>query len=230
MNPMKWIALPVLFCCASVAAAQPANGWPSPLPITVGQAAQPPVADGVPVRVVEYVEAPMPGGQEHWLALNFTLGQPSTGRVGIKVLDRENNSLWLEAYGGSALYDAMYGFGARIQHTAWSFGHGDSFFISPGLGVHILPDWYASQNVLHYNRRRGYWATSSSNYSTLYFLAGDVDFSWLHDFSPRFGFELGLKLGLAGRLGGRVGDDYPESAMWGKNLYPIVAFYSGLRF
>lgn len=188
--------------------------------------------DGVPVRVIDVFDAnmPPPGGQQHWLSVNFALGQPSIGRVGVKVLSRENNSLWLEAYGGSALYDGMYGFGARLQHTAWTLGNGDSFFISPGLGVHILPDWYAGHETLHYNRRWGYWTTGYSQYSPLYFLAGDVDFSWLHDFSPRFGFELGMKLGLAGRLAGDVGDCYPSGVMWGKNLYPIVAFYSGFRF
>ncbi|HEY3789890.1 MAG TPA: hypothetical protein VGL71_13610, partial [Urbifossiella sp.] len=61
-------------------------------------------------------------------------------------------------------------------------------------------------------------------------VAADVDFSWLHDFSPHFGFELGLKLGIATRVSGTVGDDYPSGLMWGKTVSPLVALYSGFRF
>ena len=239
---MRWIVFLLVLFCAPADAAETA-GWPSPLPvttasappsalpITAGQPPVPPVADGVPVRVVGVMDAPESrGGQQHWLALNLALGQPSVGRVAVKVFDRENNSLWLEAYGGSALFDGMYGFGARLQHTAWSLGNGDNFFISPGLGVHILPDWYSTNETLHFNNRRGYWVTGSGRFTTLYFLAGDVDFSWLHDFSPRFGFELGLKLGIAARVGGDIGRDYPDGVMWGRSLYPIAALYTGFRF
>ena len=233
------LTLLVLLAQASSAVAQQ-PGWPSPLPITsaqappstlpisAGPAPVPPIPDGVPVRFIEVMDEPQDrGGQQHWLALNIALGQPSVGRVGVKVLNRENNSLWLEAYGGSALFDSMYGFGVRLQHTAWTLGNGDTFFISPGLGVHILPDWYASRiwRPSHYRYYQDYRDRNALSY-----LAGDVDFSWLHDFSPHFGFELGLKLGIAGRFSGDVGDVYPSGVMWGRNLYPIVAMYSGFRF
>lgn len=226
-------AVLLLILSASATVAQPpAEGWPSPLPITVGQPPVPPVADGLPPRVVEYVEyAPeQAAGQQHWVALNLMLGQPSTGRVGVKVLARPNTSLWLEAYGGSALFDSMYGFGVRLQHTAWTVGNGDSIMVSPGLGVHILPDWYTWDEALHYNRRRGFWESRRGHWSSLYYLAADVDISWLHDFSPHFGYELGVKLGFAARVSGDVGDNYPRHVMWGRNAYPIVGVYTGLRF
>jgi|GEM_PF-7126690 len=227
---MRVLSLIVVVLVAGRSTAQQA-GWPSALPITVGQPAAPPVADGVPARVVEVVEAPpVSDGQQHRFALNFALGQPSVGRVGMRVLDLPRNSLWLEAYGGSALFDAMYGFGARLQHTAFTLGQGDAFFISPGLGLQILPEYYSTRDTWRYNKHRGLWTHGTGFYSTLYYLAGDVDFSWVHDFTPRFGFELGMKLGLAGRIGGSLGDDYPSGVTWGKNLYPIVAFYSGFRF
>jgi hypothetical protein len=188
------------------------------------------VDDGVPVRVVEVIESPSLDGQQHRFAVNFALGQPSIARLGVKVWDRPNNSLWLEGYGGGALYDAMYGFGARIQHRVGTLGNGDSFFISPGLGVHIFPDWYAADSHAWRGPRGRWYQSDRGFYNTLYWLAGDVDFSWLHDFGPHLGFELGLKLGLAGRLGGTVGDDYSDGVMWGKNVYPIVALYTGFRF
>ena len=197
-------------------------------PLTAGPPPAPPIDYGLPVQVVE--APPLPAvapGQQHWIAVNLVGGQPSVARVGVKVWARENNSLWLEAYAGSALFDFMYGFGARVQHTAWAFRNGDSIMVGPGLGLQILPDWYADEG--RYNRR-GYWVPGGSHYTSLFFLAGDVDVSWLHDFTPRCGFELGLKFGLAGHLGGTIGKCYPRGVMWGKDLYPILGAYTGLRF
>ena len=56
-----------------------------------------------------------------------------------------------------------------------------------------------------------------------------MDVSWLHDFSSHFGFELGVKLGLAGCVVGNLGR-YPRGVMFGRDLYPILALYSGFRF
>ena len=212
--------------------------WPSPLPTV---APQPPVPfpPGVPPPppdvLVEFDERldilrGNPGlapGQQHWLAVNLVGGQPSVVRAAVKVLPRPNNSLWVEAYAGSVLFEGMYGFGARLQHTAWGFRNGDTILVSPGIGLQIVPDWYAD---LGRRGRDGYWVPGGSHYSSLFFLAGDVDVSWLHDFGPRLGFELGLKVGLAGRVGGTVGRCYPRDVMWGKDLYPILALYTGLRF
>jgi len=168
-------------------------------------------------------------GQQHWVSVNLGVFQPFTGRVGVKVWSRPNNSVWLEAYGGSVLFDAMYGFGARLQHTAIDFGHGDHLMVSPGIGLHIIPSWRVYERYRGYDPYYGY-VYSHYGSNSLYYLAGDVDISWLHDFSPHFGYELGIKLGIAGRLSGRVGDDYPKAVMWGRNLYPIVSVYSGFRF
>lgn len=239
---MRSIALIFALLIPSGALAQTSTGgWPSPLsvtslsvqsnnlPITAGPPPAPPVADGVLVRVVEVVELPprVLSGQQHWVALNLALGQPSVGRVAVKVLPRENDSLWIEAYGGSALFEIMYGFGVRLQHTALTLGNGDSFLISPGLGVQILPEWYTTSG---WRSSRLRYYQDERNRNVLCYLAGDIDFSWLHDFSPRFGYELGLKLGIAGRISGSVGDHYPRGAMWGRDLYPIAALYTGLRF
>ncbi len=226
-------AVVILLSVASLAPAQaPPGGWPPPLPISAGPPPAPPIADGLPPRyetVAVYEEQPpaQAPGQQHWFALNLLGGQPSAVRVGVKVWSRPNNSLWLEAYTGSVLWDYMYGFGVRLQHTAWAFGNGDSILVSPGLGLHVLPDWYA--DVGHFNRR-GRWVPGDSRYTHLFFLAGDVDVSWLHDFTPRCGFELGLKFGLAGRVGGTIGNCYPRELMWGNSLYPILGVYTGLRF
>jgi hypothetical protein len=174
---------------------------------------------------------PPAAGQQHWVSLNLCVFQPFVGRVGLKVWPRANNSVWLEAYGGSVLFDAMYGFGVRVQHTLLEFCGHDRIMLSPGLGVHIVPHRYTLEERQGIDPYLGYTYTYSySTYNTLYYLAGDIDISWLHDFGPHFGYELGIKLGIAGRLSGRVGYSYPRWIMWGRDFYPIISIYSGFRF
>src|SRR5262245_11685157 len=104
-----------------------------------------PIPTGLPERTVLAVECPPENsGQQHWVSLNLGIFQPFTGRVAVKVWPRENNSVWLEAYGGSVLFDAMFGFGARVQHTAVRFRGGDQLMISPGVGLHVVPNWRAT--------------------------------------------------------------------------------------
>ena len=190
-----------------------------------------PIPTGLPERTVLAVECPPENsGQQHWVSLNLGIFQPFTGRVAVKVWPRENNSVWLEAYGGSVLFDAMFGFGARVQHTAVRFRGGDQLMISPGVGLHVVPNWRATTRTRVDDPYFGHYYTYDYSRNALYYLAGDVDISWLHDFSPHFGYEIGLKLGIAGRLAGTVGRDYPRGVMWGKDFYPIVSVYSGFRF
>jgi hypothetical protein len=190
-----------------------------------------PISTGLPERMVLAGECPPSTlGQQHWVSINLGIFQPFTGRLGVKVWSRPNNSVWLEAYGGSVLFEAMYGFGVRVQHTAREFGDRDRLMVSPGLGIHIVPSWQAREKHHGHDPYLGPHHYYEYNFNTLYYLAGDIDISWLHDFSPYFAYELGIKLGLAGRLSGRVGDDYPSGIMWGKNLYPILSLYTGFRF
>ena len=39
-----------------------------------------------------------------------------------------------------------------------------------------------------------------------------------------------MKLGLAGRIVGGEHYRYPRGVMFGRDLYPILALYSGFRF
>jgi hypothetical protein len=168
-------------------------------------------------------------GQQHWVSLNAGVFQPTTVRAAFKVWPQPQNSVWLEAYAGSALVHVMYGFGVRVQHTACTFRNGDQLMIGPGVGVHILPNWDVYARTPH-NGWGWVYVPDPYRSNTLYYVAGDIDISWLHDFGPHFGFELGVKFGLAGRVAGDVGKNYPRSLMFGKDVYPIVAFYSGFRF
>jgi hypothetical protein len=186
-----------------------------------------PIATGLPQRRVRVRDLPTEPGQQHWVYANLGLGQPSTARVGVKVWARPQNSVWVEAFAGSAVWNAMYGFGVRMQHTAISFRNGDQLMVSPGAGIHILPNWDVYSERLYSG---GWWYPDPCYRNTLYFVYGDVDISWLHDFSPHFGFELGMKLGVAGLVSGNVGENYPRGLMFGKSAYPIIGVYTGFRF
>ena len=191
---------------------------PAPLPLTAGPPPAPPIPTGLPERPAAEPVPELPDelpGQQHWVAINITTLQPFTGRVQVKVRSRPNNSIWLEAYLGSVLFDVMYGGGVRLMHTAKVWPRGDVLMASPGLGVHMIP----AGSVL--------WGNS---HGVLSYLAADVDVAWLHDFSPHVGFELGVKVGLAGLVGGRWNGNYPRAVTFGSDLYPIVSVYSGLRF
>lgn len=167
---------------------------------------------------------PRAEGQQHWVSLNLSVFQPFVGRIGLKVWPRANGSIWLEAFAGSVLFERMYGFGVRAQYTAFTFGSGGRVMVSPGVGVHILPTWSV------YRHHAGSWEPDYGYRNSVAFLVGDVDVSWLHDFTPHFGYEIGIKLGLAGRVAGEIGNRYPRSVTFGRDLYPILALYSGFRF
>lgn len=203
---------------------------PTPQPVAATDVLAPPAGRAaVPADVLAGTAAR--GGQQHWVSLNLGVLQPTTARLGVKVWDRPNGSLWLELYGGSVLVDAMYGFGARMQFTAKQFGNGDQLMIAPGLGTHVLPTWQAATRR-YYESGYSNWGYHGYEYkrSPLYFLVADVDISWLHDFSPHFGYEIGLKLGIGGRVGGEVGKSYPRGLMFSRDFYPVVSVYTGLRF
>lgn len=240
MKPFALVCL-ALFVCASPAFGQQQSGpgWsypalstaahkPAPLPADPpGPIAEVPRPNGFPTYGPERPAPsdPLPPpppieGQQHWVMLNLSILQPFVGRIGVKVWPRENNSLWLEAYVGSVLFDFMAGFGVRVQHTAHTFGSGGRLMVSPGLGVHVLPAYASNHGGLF---------GAISHDSGVTFLVADVDLSWLHDFTPHFGFEMGVKLGIAGHISGRIGR-YPRGVTFGRDCYPILALYSGFRF
>ncbi len=226
-RPPGWLALLVALTPGVAAGQAPPPPPPPPaLEVPAVGVVEPPPPD--PLATLAGQPAPATG-QRHWVAVNLTTLQPFTGRVQFKVWPRPNDSLWLEAYAGSVLFDGMYGFGGRVQHTAWDSRNRDVITVGPGLGVHILPHWEASRKV---RGPDGYpYRVYTAN--PVYFLAGDVDVAWLHDFGPHFGFELGVKVGIAGRVGGTVGDKLPawtRGVMFGRDAYPILSLYSGLRF
>jgi hypothetical protein len=203
------------------------------LVLTVPAFADPPPAEPEPPGATEILIDPPPTrrpGQDHWVSLNLTTLQPFTGRLGLKVWPRDNGSLWLEAYGGSVLFAAMYGFGARLQYTALGTEHGDRLMVAPGFGAHILPQYRTYDRVAYTDPFGNPVYYSDYRARSLTFLVADVDVSWMHDFSPNFGFEVGLKLGIAGRVGGQIGEDRVEWVMFGKNFYPVVSVFSGFRF
>ena len=141
-------------------------------------------------------------GQQHWVSVNLGVFQPTTVRAAFKAWPRSQGSVWVEAYAGSVLVHAMYGFGVRMQYTACTFRNGDQLMISPGVGVHILPNWVIwNAHTPHYGWGwGGYPDPYRSN--TLYDVAGAVTSHGCTTSARTSGFEIGLPLGLAGRCRG----------------------------
>src|SRR5438552_880643 len=119
------------FAQQPVPQATPAPAWPYPQLTTVPQGPESlpevprsayspapptsPFTTGLPDRTVHVDELPVEPGQQHWVSVNLSVFQPFVGRVGVKVWPRAQNSVWVEAYAGSALFHTMYGFGVRMQ-------------------------------------------------------------------------------------------------------------------
>jgi hypothetical protein len=213
-----------LFVIAAVAAAQPTA-------TDVLTDAPPVPAKPEPVANLQ---------QQHWVAFNLLAIQPTAARVQVKVWDRPQNSLWIEAFGGAAIASGMYGFGVRMQHTASGGRNGDALFFSPGAGMHIIPNYTAYYGRYETTSWGGWSLFGNSNGATAYsyyhrkknslaFIALDADISWVHDFDDHFAFELGCKIGVAFKVKGDIGEDRP-GLMFSDSVYPIIAFYSGFRF
>src|SRR5690242_6785067 len=117
MNRLVWfLSLVVVVGTCSTTLAQPpawsypeltARAQPAPLPQAPPSEYMPAhqglIPTGLPERMIPVLETPPTLGQQHWVAVNLGIFQPFTGRVGVKVWPRANNSVWLEAYGGSVL-------------------------------------------------------------------------------------------------------------------------------
>jgi hypothetical protein len=210
---------------------RPAPAAVLPPPPVTEYAVEPdgPIPSGLPDRSRLRDREKEPG-QQHWVSMSLGVFQPFAARIGVKVWPRPQNSVWLEAYAGSVLFEVMYGFGVRVQRTAWESGN-KRLMVAPGFGVHVVPSWLVESRTYYTDPVYGYsYYDYSSHRNALYWVFGDVDVSWLYDFDPHFGFEFGVKLGLAGLVGGKVGRRYPEFVMFGKSVYPIFSIYSGFRF
>lgn len=244
-------ALALTLTAAASASAQESAAWPypqlRPAPATTPTPAapQPPgpppsefapapaglIPDGLPVRTIRVIDRPADPGQQHWVSVNLGVLQPFMARVGVKVRPHPRNSVWLEAFAGSSLFNQAYGFGVRLQHSARMSAGGNRLMVAPGLGVHILPHWDARTETWYTDPASGYRHYDYAHRTnTLYYAFGDIDISWLHDFGPHLGWELGVKLGIAGRVSGRVGNTYSSFVMFGRDAYPILSIYSGFRF
>jgi hypothetical protein len=167
---------------------------------------------GLPAQVVEDLPPDVESapGQQHWVGVNLSLFQPTVARLQVAVAHRPACTWLAEVYAGSELVDFMAGGGVRVQFTVSANARGDALLVSPGIGVHFLP------------RSDGFVSSAGPEE----FAAADADISWVHDFSERFGYEVGVKLGLAGRLAGS-GD---RPLMFSKDWFPLVNVFSGFRF
>jgi hypothetical protein len=158
-------------------------------------------------------------GQEHWLVVQFMLGTEAGIRFQLG-FDHACDHTWAgELFLGAAAtrfgVGGVVGVGGRVHYTWMSGRWSDALLVSPGIDVFVLGG---------HDRRRGILEPEYPKEDVL-FLAPTVDISWLHDFTPHFGWELGLHVGLGVGLAGR--DYRGESA--GGMVTPLLSLYTGFR-
>ena len=147
-------------------------------------------------------------GSQSWLSVNFVVGNPTGLRVGIFPFSSERLKIGVEAIGGEQ--SGMYagGMGVRMQ-ILLAGGAKNAFYVSPGVDVYLAPP---SVGLL-------------GHYESVYYVASDVDASWVHQFSQGLGYELGMK------VGGEIALDAPVWMSTSRTaILPELGLFTGLRF
>jgi hypothetical protein len=147
-------------------------------------------------------------GQDNWLAINFVAGNPMALRVEAFPFTGKNIKVGVEALVGEQAGSAAGGLGVRLQIRLAGNAH-DAFYVSPGVDVYLSPPTTAGLG----------------HYESIYYVASDVDVSWLHQFTRHFGLELGVK------AGGEVALNAPAWLSTGHTaVLPELAIFAGFRF
>lgn len=205
--PCRRASLGVMFAlllAAPRAAAQDGNirEWPFPTP---------PLPE---VPAPARAESHAPPCQDHLVSVQLMLGLENIARLQVEVYHGARWTVMVEAQAGyEAVIIPSFGGGVRFAYRTFDDGDNDAFFISPGLGL-------LSGRVDRF--RDSFWGTVVDGQRNTVALAASVDFSWVHDFTPDFGTELGVQLGLLVPL------ETWQRVNWG--VIPEVSLYAGLRF
>jgi len=154
---------------------------------------------------------------------HFVSGQVLLGfETGIRMqftFHRECNREWVgELFLGAAgtRYGASgaLGIGGRVHCALAAGAWGDYLLVSPGLNLVFLGE--ESDDHHPWNQPE----------DAVTFLAPSVDITWLHDFLPHFGIELGVHVGLGIGLDGTDSDG--DSAAG--EFTPLFNVFAGVRF
>lgn len=147
-------------------------------------------------------------GDDMWLAVNFVVGNPSGLRVEAFPFSSRNLKVGIEAIAGEQTGSFAAGAGVRLQ-IRLAGGPRNGLYVSPGVDVYLSPPT----------------TTGMGHYESIYYVATDVDVSWLHEFAHHFGVEVGIK------AGGEVMLDAPS---WVSTTHtailPELGIFAGVRF
>ena len=166
------------------------------------------------------------GGDDNlWLAVNFMVGNPvglrvqafayasPVLRVGVEAMAAEmtGNPIGIKSeFMSPAGPDGVYAGGAGLRvEILLASGRHNAFYLSPGVDVYVAPP---TTHLM-------------GHYESIYYVASDVDATWVHKFSESFGMEIGVK------AGGQIALDTPSwMALSHEAIFPELAVFTGVRF
>lgn len=160
-------------------------------------------------------------GGETYVAVDLLAGLLTGVRVRIPTFPfGERARVVLEGMYGGVVSEAgigtMVGGGVRVQiNVAQDRDGNDALMISPGIDVIALWDETPDTGWIDFGPD-----------STVYLLSGNVDISWVHEFSRHFGLELGARLGGSVGLSGLTSGGEPAAGTFS----PELSVFVGLRF
>jgi hypothetical protein len=177
------------------------------------------IAPAQPAKTAIVVAVDTPGS-ENVAALNIMIGLVPAVRAEFLTRLDGGSFVGLEAFfggGGTQVGLAtMVGGGLRLKIPVLSDHQNDVLFVSPGLDVFVvMKGQYTEDNAWY-----------GGPYSNVYFLAANVDISWLHEISKHFGFELGLQVGAGIAFAGQDGFNRVAAG----EIQPQVSLFTGFRF
>jgi hypothetical protein len=197
---VRWLLGLALFCVPGLAAGQ----QPAP---AAGPGPQAPAAPGT-VNVQVFNGGPgWPAGDPTCFAFDVKvlLGLPTGVRLQVPFDSGPDHAFVIEgafgAFPGEFRSATFFGLGPRANLTIPRFFGRDALILNPGISLNYF----------------------TGRESTLA-LQADVEIGWLHSLNNRVAWEIGVDVGLG--IGVASFDDVDRAG----HVYPVINFFTGLRF
>jgi hypothetical protein len=186
--------------------------------IEIGAADSPTSAERVAIVILPDAFAQMTEnpGDSNWGALDLQLGNFAGLRAQLFLRDSGGVSPALEIFVGGSLSAAgfgnTFGGGVHLPLTAISDRQNDALEVSPGVDLYVL---------LHDARNEEFNTPQQS----VYFIATNLDVTWVHQMASHFGWELGARLGAATPISGVLNNGERAAG----HVVPELGIFTGLR-
>ncbi len=169
----------------------------------------------------------VPVGQQHNFGAQIQFGYPNGLRLQYAAFKTDQTSFLVEGFAGArdGLWgnEAVYGVGGRALFTLASNGVNNALLFGPGVGVAF---WQAEKPSNPYGGWP-YFYDYRRPETDRTFLTLDANISWLHDFTPALGWEIGLTIGA--RIG-LTGQNEGGEKVSGHITGGTIGVFTGLRF